>query len=303
MKISHASHTLLQVLIAINLSFYVTISRSIINVQAQQQGCIVPGRGSNAAFAPNSKLTVYLDPSYTEEQRNAVMSGLTAWTNNNGSTGNSSGIVIDHWIIGSPPNPMPTNSIAVVSSAPLNTSGQPTGGRAITSYVPGPVGGYKTSAVITIDPHINSPAALQEVADHEGGHAFFGLMENTAATSPSSSIMAYSPPCSSSFAVSEDPGCGGVVDWNALRHLSAPTDCDQQSAKQNGGYGTPNTAQPNPPASSGSGSRQDQSFWTGNYQNRSCYQWFQVTYTIICSGSRGCTVFVDYQAFGSPMCY
>jgi hypothetical protein len=165
----------------------------------------------------------------------------------------------DHWIIGSPPNPIPTNSIAVVSSAPLDTSGQPTGGRAITAYVPGPVGGYKTSAVITIDPHINDPAALQEVADHEGGHAFFGLMENGAATSPSSSIMAYSPPCSSSSAVSEDPGCGGVVNWNALRPLSAPTGCDQQSAKQNGGYGTPNTPQPNPPASSGSGSRPDQS--------------------------------------------
>ena len=93
MKISHASHTLLQVLIAINLSFYVTISRSTINVQAQQQGCTVPGRGSNAAFAPNSKLTVYLDPSYTEAQRNAVMSGLSAWTDNNGSTGSSSGIL------------------------------------------------------------------------------------------------------------------------------------------------------------------------------------------------------------------
>ena len=78
MKISHPSHTLLQVLIALNLSFYVTISRSIINVQAQQQGCIVPGRGSNAAFAPNSRLTVYLDPSYTKAQRNAVMSGLSA---------------------------------------------------------------------------------------------------------------------------------------------------------------------------------------------------------------------------------
>jgi hypothetical protein len=294
MRTTSTRETFLHILIAINLMLSVTLTRGTVRVSAQT-GC-PPSNASGARFPANTSLTVYLDPAFSATQRDGIMAGLAGWTSANGSTGNASGIVVDHVIIGTLTGTLPANTIQVMQGTPSN------GVRANTQVTIS--GTTIVSATITIDARVTNQSAIQEVSDHEGGHALMGLYDSPSSVPETGSIMAHAPYCSSDAAVASDPSCNGIANYNALRPLSAPTNCDQLAAKANGNYGNPSPPQPNPPASSGTGSRPDQSFWTGyNPQARVCYQWFQVTTNIICSSSRGCTVQVDYSAIGSPICY
>jgi len=294
MRTTSARETFLHILVAINLIFSVVLTRGTVRVLAQTGCPVLTGTGNR--FPANSALTVYIDPAFTDQQRTGIMAGLATWTAANGSTGNASGIVVDHVIIGTLTGTLPANTIQVVQGTPGDGTRAQT---AVTSS-----GTTIVSATITIDGRVSDPFAMGEVASHEGGHALMGLNNAPSDQSPTTSIMAHAPPCSSTAAVANDPGCGGNANYNALRPLSAPTPCDQLAARTNGGYGTPNPPNPNPPASSGSGTRPDQSYWTGyNPQQRVCYQWFQVNVQIICTSSKGCTVQVDRYAVGSPICY
>jgi len=294
MRTTSVRITILHVLIAINLMMSLTLTRGTVRVSAQT-GCPA-SVGTGNRFPVNSRLTVYLDPAFSTQQRDGLMEGLAGWTSQNGSTGNASGIVVDHVIIGQLTGTLPANTIQFTQGTPSN------GVRATTSL--NVSGTTIVSATVTIDSRVSAQDAMREVSGHESGHAVMGLDNSPSSVGQTQSIMAHAPPCSSTAAVAIDPSCGGVANYNALRPLAAPTPCDQQAARTNGGYGTPNPGQPNPPASSGSGTRPDQSFWTGyNPQQRVCYQWFQVTVQLICTSSKGCTVNVDYAAVGSPMCY
>ncbi|HKU51222.1 MAG TPA: hypothetical protein VJQ25_02050, partial [Nitrospira sp.] len=221
MRAISTRETLLHVIIAINLMLSVTLTRGTVQVAAQT-GC-PPLSGTGRSFPANTSLTVYLDSAFTDQQRTGIMAGFAGWTGASGSAGNASGIVIDHVIVGPPPNPLPVNSIQVIA-------GTPTGGvRGETILNPGgpTTGTTLVNAIVTIDPRVTT--AMQEVADHEGGHALMGLRDTTSAVGVSESIMSPAPLCASDAALAANPGCG-TANYNALRPLAAPTPCDQLAA-------------------------------------------------------------------------
>jgi len=176
---------------------------------AQSGPCATPPiePATNGAHWPlGAQINVIFAPGdFTDQERNAIEQGILSWQNTNGPEGNGSGVTFS-FTTGPNPN-------AQINTHYIHRGQQPPGneGGAGTSISftgsPSTSGNITTSADTSFDPNQHDPTALMNLGAHEEGHPF-GLGD-----------------CY--------PQCDGKSVMGVAA-LSAPTDCDNAKAKQNG---------------------------------------------------------------------
>jgi hypothetical protein len=180
-----------------------------------QTNCNVPGHPSPPnpkawAWPQVAEVQVNIDPSFNEQERQAIQTALTNWNNANTSTGNGSGVQFLQPTYSSTPI-SGTNTMQITREAPSTC---PT--------CPGTAGGAtngtnRTDALISLNPNPAFGSFLTNTMAHEVGHTFgLGNCTSTCSCWPQNSVMAV--------------GCSQTGAPNG------PTPCDNTMVRQVGQY-------------------------------------------------------------------
>jgi hypothetical protein len=174
-----------------------------------QSGCTNPPRqGANTAWPPSAQVTVNINPSYTQTQRDALVAAFTNWQN---SSGNNSGVTFSFTY----------NSTSITGANTYQVSSQTiSGGQAETGGTANSANTQRSTAFTNIDPRVTNLTALTQVMAHEVGHTF-GLADCTA--------------CAAGTSAMTLPPCCNYNDTTTGR--TGPSTCDTASANQ--AYPTP----------------------------------------------------------------
>jgi len=183
-----------------------------------QSGCTnPPTQGANTTWSPGAQVTVNINPTFSQSQRDAIVAAFTNWQN---SSGNNSGVNFSFTYNST--QVTGANTYQVNSQIPSGGGQAETGGTANSSNT------HRSTAFTNIDSRVTDLTALTQVMAHEIGHTF-GL--NDCST------------CAAGTSVMTLPPCCNYNDTTAGR--TGPSPCDVATANQAGGYPTP-TPTPTP---------------------------------------------------------
>jgi hypothetical protein len=163
-------------------------------------------------------VTVNINPSFSQAQRNALVTAFTNWQN---SSGNSSGVTFSFTYSSTPATAVNTHQIN--SQVPSIGGQAETGGTANSGNI------QRATAFTNIDPRVTNLTALTQVMAHEIGHTF--ALNDCLDCAAGTSVMTLPPCCNYN---------------NTTAGRSSPSSCDVATANQS--YATP-TPTPEPAAS------------------------------------------------------
>ena len=185
-------------------------------VAAQTSGCPPPILvDTNGAHWPHEAniTVVFASGEFTDDEQKAIEQGILTWQNTNGPAGNGSAVTFSFTTGPNPNGQMNTHYIHRGGQAAAFEGGAYT--NISFSGSPTTSGNITRSAITVFDTNQHNLDALKGIAAHEEGHPF-GLGD------------CY-PQCNGNSVM----GAGGLP--------GGPTDCDNQSVQQNGGF--PSTLQ------------------------------------------------------------
>lgn len=171
---------------------------------------LYPGNPSKGTWPSGATVRVNIDPSFTQEQKDAIIAALSSWNNARGYDGNSSLVTFN------PPtfNQQPLSSS--FTSFNLQISNKPIASAGNASW--SGTANYRTYSEISLNPAniLSFPDFFQHVAAHEIGHTFG--MDNCENCDPCQTVMAVPRICNPT-----SPG--------------GPTPCDNEKVHEVGNYG------------------------------------------------------------------
>ena len=172
MKAENSSSQPLNLKLVFNLASLLIFSNiSFIDAQSgcSNTNCQPPSlRNPYSSWPKGTSVVVNIDPTFNQDQRNAIKAAFTNWQNSNGPLGNSSGVTFS-FTSNTPTNIPSANQFQVIAR---NPGGDAVGG-ATDIYRSG---NRTTKAATDIDPMYTNMTAMTQTMAHEIGHTF-GLGE------------------------------------------------------------------------------------------------------------------------------
>lgn len=171
---------------------------------------LFPNKPPKGTWPPSATINVNIDPTFTPDQKNAIVAALNNWNTANSINGNGSLVRFNEPTSNQQPlSPSSTSFNLQISNKPIGAAGN-------ASWVG--TANNRTYSEISLNPAniFTFPGYFQHVAAHELGHTFG--MDNCDSCDPCKTVMATPGLCSPA-----SPG--------------GPTPCDNEKVHQVGDYG------------------------------------------------------------------